>query len=45
VPGWTIQGRTLTPAESRAIDEVACTPGPRFRPDPRYFPFAKPIYR
>ena len=45
VPGWTIKGRTLTPAESRAIDEVACTPGPRFRPDPRYFPFAKPIYR
>ena len=44
-PGWTIAGRTLTPAESRAIDEVACTPGPRIRLDRRYFPFAKPIYR
>ena len=44
-PGWTIKGRTLTPAESREIDRVASSPGPRFRPDPRYFPFAKPIYR
>ena len=43
-PGWTIAGRTLTPAESRAIDEVACTPPPRFRPDRRYFPFARIVY-
>ena len=43
-PGWTIAGRTLTPAESRAIDEVASTPPPRFRPDRRYFPFAKIVY-
>jgi hypothetical protein len=35
-PGWTIEGRTLTPAESRAIDWVANNPGPRIRLDPRY---------
>jgi hypothetical protein len=39
-PGWTIQGRTLTPAESREIDWFATNPGPRIRFDPRYVPFA-----
>ena len=44
-PGWTIKGREITPAESREIDRVASSPGPRIRFDPRYFPFAKIIYR
>ena len=44
-PGWTIQGRTLTPAESREIDRIASSPGPRIRYDPRYFPFATTVYR
>ena len=43
-PGWTIQGRTLTPAESREIDRVASSRPPRFKPDRRYFPFAKIVY-
>ena len=43
-PGWTIAGRTITAAESREIDRVASSPGPRFKPDRRYFPFAKIVY-
>ena len=43
-PGWTIAGRTITAAESREIDRVASGRAPRFRPDRRYFPFAKIVY-
>ena len=43
-PGWTIQGRDITPEQSREIDRIANGPRVRYRPDPRYFPFAKTIY-
>jgi hypothetical protein len=44
-PGWTIAGRDITAEESCEIDRIASAPPALYRPDPRYFPFAKIIYR